>query len=171
MWQDCSLTAVQRKATFVEQSRWPELSLFGSMPWCSSPRQKLLPKLAQKSCHTTVWIYPWKTTPTLADSILVSDQTDFFSFATHGDEYGMPRTALPSKQADTGHQYFSAVVQAWAKSPRRVAHGSCQMKEQLYAAIAGVTGRWGQVVEETACCHSAPGETWKVTLDNWQCGA
>ena len=73
--------------------------------------------------------------PTIADSIIVSDQTDLFSFATHGDEYGMPRTALPCKQADTGHQYFSAVVQAWAKSPRRVAQGSCQMKEQLYAAI------------------------------------
>ena len=43
--------------------------------------------------------------------------------------------------------------------------------EQLDAAIAGVNGRWGQVVEETARCHSATGETWKVTLDNWQCGA
>ena len=43
--------------------------------------------------------------------------------------------------------------------------------EKLYTGIAGVNGRWGQVVEETACCHSAPGETWKVTLDNWQCGA
>ena len=26
--------------------------------------------------------------------------------------------------------------------------------EQLYTAIAGVNGRWGQVVNETACCHS-----------------
>ena len=88
------------------QSWWPELSMFGSMPLCSFPRQKLLPKLAQKNCHTTVWIYPWKTTSTLADSILVSDQTDLFSFATHGDEYGMPGKALPRKQAkvDTGKQ-------------------------------------------------------------------
>ena len=35
---------------------WPELKMFGSMPWCSFPRQKLLPKLAQKNCHTRVWI-------------------------------------------------------------------------------------------------------------------
>ena len=42
MWQDCSLTAVQRKAAFVEQSWWPELNMFGSMPWCSFPWQKLL---------------------------------------------------------------------------------------------------------------------------------
>ena len=36
--------------------RWPEFHMFGSMPSCSFPRQKLLPKLAQKNCHTTVWI-------------------------------------------------------------------------------------------------------------------
>ena len=35
---------------------WPELKMFGSMPLCSFPRQKLLPKLGQKNCHTTVWI-------------------------------------------------------------------------------------------------------------------
>ena len=73
-----SLTAVQRKTAFVEQSWWPEFDMFGSM------RQKLLPKLAQKNCHTTVWIYPWKTTPTIADSTLVSDLTDLFSFAILG---------------------------------------------------------------------------------------
>ena len=37
-------------------SWWPEFDMFGSMPSCSFPRQKLLPKLAQKNCHTTVWI-------------------------------------------------------------------------------------------------------------------
>ena len=120
MWQNCYLTAVQRKTTFVEQSWWPELSLFGSRPLCSFPRQKLLPKLAQKNCHTTLWIYPWKTTSTLADSILVSDQTDLFSFTTHGDEYGMPGKALPWKQAkvDTGHQILPGLTQ-----------GSFQIKE------------------------------------------
>ena len=101
MWQDCSLSAVQRKTTFVEQSRWPELSLFGPMPWCSFPCQKLLPKLAQKNCHTTVWIYPWKRSPTIADSILVSDQTDLFSFATHGDEYG--KKSSPTETGKGGH--------------------------------------------------------------------
>ena len=99
--QDCSLSAVQRKTTFVEQSRWPELSLFGPMPWCSFPCQKLLPKLAQKNCHTTVWIYPWKRSPTIADSILVSDQTDLFSFATHGDEYG--KKSSPTETGKGGH--------------------------------------------------------------------
>ena len=120
MWQNCYLTAVQRKTTFVEQSWWPEFDMFGSIPWCSFPRQKLLPKLAQKSCHTTVRIYPWKTTPTIADSILVSDQTDLFSFTTHGDEYGMPGKALLWKQAkvDTGHQILPGLTQ-----------GSFQIKE------------------------------------------
>ena len=48
--------ALQRKTAFVEQSWWPEFDMFGSMPWCSFPRQKLIPKLAQKNCHTAVWI-------------------------------------------------------------------------------------------------------------------
>ena len=36
---------------------------------------------------------------------------------------------------------------------------------QLLNAIAGMNGRWGQVVEETACCHLATDKTWKGTLD------
>ena len=32
-------------------SWWPELKIFGSMPWCSFPFQNLLP------CHTTAWIW------------------------------------------------------------------------------------------------------------------
>ena len=35
---------------------WAELDMFGSMPLCSFPRQKLLPELVQKNCHTRVWI-------------------------------------------------------------------------------------------------------------------
>ena len=50
MGQHCSLSAVQRKTAFVEQSWWPELNLFGSMPRCSFQRHILLPRLAQKNC-------------------------------------------------------------------------------------------------------------------------
>ena len=53
IWQLCSETQPLWKC---HDSWWPELKIFGSMPWCSFPRQKLLPKLAQKNCHTTVWI-------------------------------------------------------------------------------------------------------------------
>ena len=35
MGQHCSLSAVQRKTGFLEQSWWPEFDMFGSMPWCS----------------------------------------------------------------------------------------------------------------------------------------
>ena len=55
MWQDCSLSAVQRKTTLVEKSWWPELKTFGSMPWCSFPRQKLLPRLAPNGCTVQIW--------------------------------------------------------------------------------------------------------------------
>ena len=40
--QHCSLSAVQRKTAFVEQSWCPEFDMFGSMPWCSFPWHKLL---------------------------------------------------------------------------------------------------------------------------------
>ena len=50
MWQQCSLSAVQRKTFCAEQSWWPEFDMFGLMPWCSFPWQKLLPRLAQKKC-------------------------------------------------------------------------------------------------------------------------
>ena len=33
-------------------SWWPELEKFGSMPWCSFPWHKLLPRLAQTNCCT-----------------------------------------------------------------------------------------------------------------------
>ena len=45
------------KDSFLEQSWWPEFDMFGSMPCCSFPWHKLLPRLAQKNCHTTVWIW------------------------------------------------------------------------------------------------------------------
>ena len=64
MWQDCSLTAVQRKTAFLEQSWWPEFEMFGSMPWCSFQWHKLLPRLAKKNCHRVIqqsefdpWVY------------------------------------------------------------------------------------------------------------------
>ena len=42
-----------------------------------------------------------------------SDQTDLFSFATYGDEYGVPRKALLRKQAnvDPGHQILPGLAQ------------------------------------------------------------
>ena len=46
MWQDCSLTAVQGKTAFLEQSWWPEFEMIGSMPLCSFPWHKLLPPKA-----------------------------------------------------------------------------------------------------------------------------
>ena len=51
MWQDCSLTVVQRKTAFLEQSWWPDFDMFGSMPWCWFPWHKLLPRLTPKNCY------------------------------------------------------------------------------------------------------------------------
>ena len=52
MWQNCSLSAVQRKTAFVEESWWPEFHMFGSMPWRSFPWHTLLPRLMQNNCCT-----------------------------------------------------------------------------------------------------------------------
>ena len=53
VWQLCKERQPLRNS---HDSSWPELKMFGLMPVCSFPRQKLLPKLAQKNCHTRVWI-------------------------------------------------------------------------------------------------------------------
>ena len=100
MWQHCSLTAVQRKTAFVEESWWPEFNLFGSMPWCSFPRHKILPRLTQNNCYT---VYSLN---------LIHEFTSVFS--TNLLYVGLPRKAFPGKQAkvDTGHQCFSVVAQA-----------------------------------------------------------
>ena len=52
MGQHCSLSAVQRKTAFLEQSWWREFEMFGSTPWCSFPWHKLLPRLTPKNCYT-----------------------------------------------------------------------------------------------------------------------
>ena len=100
MWQHCSVTAVQRKTAFVEESWWPEFNLSGSMPWCSFPWHKHLPRLAQKNCCT---VYSLN---------LIHEFTSLFS--TNLLYAGLPRKAFPGKQAkvDTGHQCFSVVAQA-----------------------------------------------------------
>ena len=48
----CSLTAVQRRTAFAEESWWPEFHMFGSMPLCSFPWHTLLPRLMQNNCCT-----------------------------------------------------------------------------------------------------------------------
>ena len=78
-----SLTAVQRKTAFVEESWWPEFNLFGSMPWCSLPWHKHLPRLKQKDCYT-VYSLNW-----------IHEFTSLFS--TNLLYVGWPRKALPRK--------------------------------------------------------------------------
>ena len=157
MWQDCKLSAVQRKTACVEQSWWPEFDMFGSMPWCSFPWHKLLPMLRKRIVIQQSEFDPWV-------HILVFAEGDCCRFA---------RKAFPRTQAFVDISVFLS----WATpqhSPNASPMAIFKWKnfiEQLYTGIVGVNGRWGQVVEETACCHSAPGEIWKETLDNWQCGA
>ena len=52
MWKNCSLSAVQRKTAFVEESWWPECNLLDQQSLCSFPWHKHLPRLAQKDCCT-----------------------------------------------------------------------------------------------------------------------
>ena len=101
MGQHCSLSAVQRKTAFVEQSWWPQFNMFGSMPWCSFPWHKLLPRLAQKNCCAVYHLN------------LIHEFTSLFSpkviFA------GLLRKAFPPKHA--------FVAQAAAKIRPRPAQG------------------------------------------------
>ena len=96
MWQHCSVTAVQRKTAYhcLEESWWPEFNLSGSMPWCSFPWHKHLPRLAQKNCCT---VYSLN---------LIHEITSLFS--TNLLYADLPRKAFPGEQAkvDTGHKFF-----------------------------------------------------------------
>ena len=108
MWQDCSLTAVQRETAFVEQSwfmmawiwhAWINAIVF--VPAAKAPPKAGAHELSDKSLNLAC-----------SGQHPVSDQTDLFSFATYGDEYGVPRKALPRKEAkvDTGHQIRPRVI-------------------------------------------------------------
>ena len=94
MWQDCSLTAVQRKTVFLEQSWWSEFDMFGSMPWCSLAAAKELLYSLQSKFDRWVYIY-----------ILVFAEGDCCRFAQ-----GKLSPCL------CGHQCFSVV--AHQDSPR-----------------------------------------------------
>ena len=131
MWQDCSLTAVQRKTAFVEQSwfmmawiwhAWINAIVF--VPAAKAPPKAGAHELSDKSLNLAY-----------SGQHPVSDQTDLFSFATYGDEYGVPRKALPRKEAnvDTGHQILPGLAQ-----------GSFQMKEldRTTKAIAQINAHW-----------------------------
>ena len=55
-WANIAVCQLCReRKTFVEQSWWPELNVFGSMPWCSFPRHIFLPRPAQKNCCLNFW--------------------------------------------------------------------------------------------------------------------
>ena len=111
MWHDCSLTAVQRKTAFVEQSWWPELNLFGSMPWCSFPRHKILPRLAQKNCCIN----------------LIDEFTSFFS--RNVIYAGLFGKAFPRKQAFVDISVFLWLGKRRPRFAKGQPTGLFQMKE------------------------------------------
>ena len=112
MWQHCSLTAVQRKTAFVEESWWPEFNLFG----CHGVRS-----------HGTSSSQGWRKRIVIQSTVYIWSMslhlhTFTCVFSTNLIYVGLPRKAFPGKQAkvDTGHQCFSVVAQA---------NGYFQMKE------------------------------------------
>ena len=152
MWQHCSVTGVQRKTAYhcVEESWWPEFNLFGSMPWCSFPWHKHLPRLAQKNCCT---VYSLN---------LIHEFTSLFS--TNLLYVGLPRKAFPGKQAkvDTGHQCFSMVAQATPQdSPKASPMAIFKWKnlmEQLNPLLEWIC--WMKVGEGWVC--------WVQLANMWQ---
>ena len=87
MGQHCTLSAVQRKTAFLEQSWWPEFDMFGSMPWCSLADAKELLKSTVYSLN------------------LIDEFTSLFSPKVI--VAGLPRQSLPCL---CGHQCFSVVA-------------------------------------------------------------
>ena len=96
----CQLCRERQPVTVWKSHDGLNENLFGSMPWCSFPWHKHLPRLAKKDCCT---VYSLN---------LIHEFTSLFS--TNLLYVGLPRKAFPRKQAkvDTGHQCFSVVAQA-----------------------------------------------------------
>ena len=124
-WQVCRETQPLWNS---HDSWWPELNMFGSMPWCSFPCQKLLPKLAQKEV--------------LYSLNLIHEFTSLFSpkviFA------GLPGKAFPRK-----HAFVDISVFLWLRKQRpRFAQGQpkgySQLKElhRTTQAIAQMNADW-----------------------------
>ena len=67
VWQLCTEVQPLRNS---HDSWWPELKMFGSMPWCLFPLHKLFPRLAQKYC-CTVWIWSMSLHPCFAEDDVV----------------------------------------------------------------------------------------------------
>ena len=91
------ISCAERETAFVEESSWPELNLFGSMPWCSFPWHELSNSLQFKF---DPWVYIYiHLHPCFSTNLLYVD---------------LPRKAFSGKRAkvDTGHQCFSVVAQA-----------------------------------------------------------
>ena len=104
MGQHCSLSAVQRKTAFLEQSWWPEFGMFESMPWCLFPWHKLLLRLTPTNCYK---VYSLNVidefTSLLSLKVIVA---------------GLPRESFPTDACLCGHQCFSVVVQPTQDAPK-----------------------------------------------------
>ena len=148
MGQHCSLSAVQRKTAFVEQSWLPEFDTFGSMPWCSFPWHKLLPRLTQNNFYIFYAVYS-------LNLIHEFDEGEFCTFAWK---------AFPPKQGFVDirwHQCFCVVAQAAAKIRPRPA-------QWLFSKERTWWNNWTHCSNE---CWMKGGEGWVcwVQLANmWQ---
>ena len=87
--QDCSLTAVQRKTAFLEQSWWPESNMFESMPLCSGV-----------CSHGTSSSEGWRKRIVVKSTVSLSLIHEFTSlFSPKVIVAGLPSKAFPRKQA------------------------------------------------------------------------
>ena len=101
MGQHCSLSAVQRRTAFLEQSWWPEFDVFGSMPWCLFPWHKLLSRLTSTNCYK---VYSLN---------LIDEFTSLFSPKVI--VAGLPWESFPHAFVDIS---VSVVVQATQDAPK-----------------------------------------------------
>ena len=82
-FRDCSEVHPGFRRRWFDIESWPEFDMFWSMPWCSFPWRKLLPRLAQKNYFTVYGLS------------LFHEFTSFFS--TKVIYAGLPRESLPAE--------------------------------------------------------------------------
>ena len=119
MWQDCSLTAVQRKTACVEQSWWPEFKVFGSTPWCSGV-----------CSYGTSSSEGWRKKNVVKSTVSLNLIDEFTSlFSPKVIVAGLPRKAFPRKQAFVDISVFLWLRKQQPRFAQGQPKGYFQMKE------------------------------------------
>ena len=144
VWQLCRETQPLWNS---HDSWWPELKTFGSMPWCSFPWHKLLPRLAQKTCCTVSLNLIHEFTSLFLPKVIFA---------------GLPGKAFPRKQAFVDISVFLWLRKQrprFAQGPRVIFNWKNFIEQLKHILKWMLIERWGRPSMLSSMCQHVPGLT------------